>query len=400
MFSAVQIKPDVYWVGALDWNARSFHGYTTEDGITYNAYLILDEKVTLIDTAKITFKDELLQRISSIIDPSKIDVLICNHVEMDHSGNVPTIHEVAPQAEIYASAPQGVKGLTAHYGDLGYHGVKTGDTLNIGKRTLAFVQTPMVHWPDNMVTYDAYDKILFSNDAFGQHYASSVRFDDQADYPEVMRQARKYYANIVQPYRAQAAKAVKAVRSLGPDALDMIAPAHGVIWRSHVEDILKAYEDVFTSGKVVTKAIVAYDSMWGSTDKIARAIVDGFLLEGVPAQLMDVKENHPSDIVDAFLDAKYVAIGSPTLNSQMMPTVAELITYLKGLSPRNANRVGIAFGSYGWAPLGPNNVAAELKSMGFQQPEKVLACNWIPSQSYLDEVRDKVRAMVQGSAEA
>ena len=184
MLSAVQIKPDVYWVGALDWNAREFHGYTTEAGITYNAYLILDEKVTLIDTAKITFKDELLERISSVIDPSKIDVLIANHVEMDHSGSTPVIH-------------------TAHFGDLGYNGVKTGDTLCIGKRTLAFVQTPMVHWPDNMVTYDAYDKILFSNDAFGQHFASSARFDDENDMCEVMHQAHKYYANIVQSVRTR-----------------------------------------------------------------------------------------------------------------------------------------------------------------------------------------------------
>lgn len=173
MLTAIQVKPDVYWVGALDWNARSFHGYKTEDGITYNAYLIMDEKVTLIDTAKITFKDELISRISTVIDPSKIDVLICNHVEMDHSGSTPVIKQLSPNVEIYASAPQGVRGLTAHYGDLGYHGVKTGDTLSIGKRTLTFVQTPMVHLPDNMVTYDAYDKILFSNDAFGQHYASS-----------------------------------------------------------------------------------------------------------------------------------------------------------------------------------------------------------------------------------
>ena len=249
MLSAVQIKPDVYWVGALDWNAREFHGYTTEAGITYNAYLILDEKVTLIDTAKITFKDELLQRISSVIDPSKIDVLIANHVEMDHSGSTSVIHELAPGAQIYCSAPQGVKNMTAHFGDLGYNGVKTGDTLCIGKRTLTFVQTPMVHWPDNMVTYDAYDKILFSNDAFGQHFASSARFDDENDMCEVMHQARKYYANIVQPYRTQAAAAVKAVRGLGADALDLICPAHGVIWRGHVEDILAAYEG-FVSGEV------------------------------------------------------------------------------------------------------------------------------------------------------
>lgn len=390
MLSAVQIKPDVYWVGAVDWNARSFHGYSTEDGITYNAYLIMDEKVTLIDTAKITFKDELLARISSVIDPSKIDVLVCNHVEMDHSGNVPTIKELNPNVRIMASAPQGVKGLTAHYHDLGFEGVKTGDTLNIGKRTLTFVQTPMVHWPDNMVTYDAYDKILFSNDAFGQHFASSTRFDDENDLGEVMKQARKYYANIVQPYRMQATNAVKAVRKLGPDAIDIIAPAHGVCWRSHVADILDAYENVYTSGKLEEKALVAYDSMWGSTDKMAHAIADGFLAAGVPVRLMDVKCTHISDVMEEFLDCKYVAMGSPTLNSQMMPPMAELITYMKGLSPKNEGRVGIPFGSYGWAPLGPKNIASELEGVGFELPLGTLACNWIPDQAYLDDLRQKV----------
>lgn len=390
MLSAVQIKPDVYWVGAVDWNARSFHGYSTEDGITYNAYLIMDEKVTLIDTAKITFKDELLARISSVIDPSKIDVLVCNHVEMDHSGNVPTIKELNPNVRILASAPQGVKGLTAHYHDLGFEGVKTGDTLNIGKRTLTFVQTPMVHWPDNMVTYDAYDKILFSNDAFGQHFASSTRFDDENDLGEVMKQARKYYANIVQPYRMQATNAVKAVRKLGPDAIDIIAPAHGVCWRSHVADILDAYENVYTSGKLEEKALVAYDSMWGSTDKMAHAIADGFLAAGVPVRLMDVKCTHISDVMEEFLDCKYVAMGSPTLNSQMMPPMAELLTYMKGLSPKNEGRVGIPFGSYGWAPLGPKNIASELEGVGFELPLGTLACNWIPDQAYLDDLRQKV----------
>lgn len=395
MLTAVQIKPDVYWVGALDWNARSFHGYRTEDGITYNAYLILDEKVTLIDTAKVTFKDEFLSRLSSVIDPSKIDVLVCNHVEMDHSGNVPTIKGLAPNVEIYASAPQGVKELTAHYHDLGYKGVKTGDTLNIGKRTLTFVQTPMVHWPDNMVTYDAYDKILFSNDAFGQHYASTGRFDDEVDLPEVMRQARKYYANIVQPYRMQAANAVKAVRKLGPDAIDIIAPAHGVCWRSHVADILDAYENVFTSGKLEDKALVVYDSMWGSTDKIAHAITDGFMAAGVPATLMDLKSNHVSDAMTVFLDAKYAAVGSPTLNSQMLPTVAEFVTYMKGLSPKNEGRVGIPFGSYGWAPLGPKNIAAELEGIGFDLPLGTIARNWLPDDAYLEGVRQQVIDLVK-----
>ena len=273
--------------------------------------------------------------------------------------------------------------MTAHFGDLGYHGVKTGDTLCIGKRTLTFVQTPMVHWPDNMVTYDAYDKILFSNDAFGQHFASSNRFDDENDLCEVMHQAHKYYANIVQPYRAQATAAVKAVRGLGPDALDMICPAHGVIWRGHVEDILSTYEG-FVSGEVQERALVVYDSMWHSTEKIARALVDGFLAAGISAQLMDLKENHISNVMDVFMDCKYVCVGSPTLNSQMLPTVASFLTY---------NRVGLAFGSYGWAPMGPNNVAKELEAAGFQMPVKTLAINWIPSDEQLTAATEAVKEL-------
>lgn len=394
MLSAVQIKPDIYWVGALDWNEREFHGYATDAGITYNAYLILDEKVTLIDTTKGTFKNELLERISSVIDPSKIDIVISNHVEGDHSESIPTIREVAPNCKIYSSAPSGVKGLTGHYGDLGYESVKTGDTLSIGKRTFTFVQTPMVHWPDNMVTYDIQDKILFSNDAFGQHYATSKRFDDENDMCEVMHQARKYYANIVQPYRAQAAAAVKAVRGLGSDALDMIAPAHGVIWRSHVADILDAYEQVYSSGVVQEKALVIYDTMYDATESIARALTDAFQQQGISTKLMSVKKSHESDIMDEFLDAKYICVGSPTMNSQMLSSVAGFLTYMKGLSPKNGARMGFAFGSYGWAPLGPNNVQKELESAGFQLPEKALAINWTPSEEQLSAARDKVVALI------
>lgn len=395
MLTAMPIKPDVYWVGALDWNARLFHGYSTEAGITYNAYLIMDEKITLIDTAKSTFKDEFIQRIKSIVDPAKIDVVICNHVEMDHSGNIPTIHELAPNATIYASAPQGVKELVAHFGDFNYQGVKTGDTINIGKRNLTFVQTPMVHWPDNMVTYSDYDKILYSNDCFGQHYATSARFDDEVDFGEVMHQARKYYANIVQPYRAQAQAAIKAVRGLGPDALDLIAPAHGVCWRTHIEDILNEYEQVYASGAVQEKALVVYDSMWESTDMLAHALTDGFLAAGVDVQLMDLKENHESDVLDVFLDCKYICVGSPTLNMQMLPSVASLLTYMKGLSPKNNNRVGIPFGSYGWAPAAQKNIAAQLEDMTFEQPLGTLAYNWIPTQDDLDELRQKIIDLVK-----
>ena len=392
MLTAREVKPDIWWVGGIDWNERMFHGYTTEAGITYNAYLIMDEKITLIDTVKPKFADELIQRISQIVDPSKIDVVITNHVEMDHSGALPRIHEIAPQAQIYASNPQGVKGIAAHYG-IKAIGVKTGDSISIGRRTLTFVQTPMVHWPDNMVTYCPEDKILFSNDAFGQHFASSKRFDVENDMSEVMHQARKYYANIVQPYSMQASKALEVVKGLD---LEVIAPSHGVIWTEHIPDILAAYED-FTSGKVEEKALIVYDSMWESTAKMAKAICEAFIEEGVPAQYVDLKRRHESDIMTEFLDAKYICIGSPTLNSQMLPTVAGFLTYMRGLSPKNDQRVGLAFGSYGWAPLGPKNVGKVLEECGFQLPVDTLTQNWIPSQEVLDGIQQTVRTMIENA---
>lgn len=392
MLNAIEISPKVWWVGGVDWNERLFHGYTTERGITYNAYLIMDEKITLIDTCKATFADELVQRISQVVDPAKIDVVITNHVEMDHSGSLPVIHKIAPNAEIYASAGAGVNELRAHFG-IEATPVKTGDTLCIGERTLSFVTTPMVHWPDNMVTYSDVDKILFSNDAFGQHFATTKRFDDENDMCEVMKQAKKYYANIVWPYGMQAGRALAAVKGL---ELKMIAPSHGCIWRSHIDEIIAKYEE-WTTYQTQEKAVVVFDSMWHSTESMAREICDAFIAEGISAQLIDVKSTHISDIMLYMCDAKYVAVGSPTLNSNMLPTVASFLTYMRGLSPKNEQRIGLAFGSYGWAPLGPKQVYAELENAKFQLPVPVVAQQWVPSEENLAELQGTVRKMIEAA---
>lgn len=392
MLNAIEISPKVWWVGGIDWNERLFHGYTTERGITYNAYLIMDETITLIDTCKATFADELVQRISQVVDPAKIDVVITNHVEMDHSGSLPVIHKIAPNAEIYASAGAGVNELRAHFG-IEATPVKTGDTLCIGERTLSFVTTPMVHWPDNMVTYSDVDKILFSNDAFGQHFATTKRFDDENDMCEVMKQAKKYYANIVWPYGMQAGRALAAVKGL---ELKMIAPSHGCIWRSHIDEIIAKYEE-WTTYQTQEKAVVVFDSMWHSTESMAREICDAFIAEGISAQLIDVKSTHISDIMLYMCDAKYVAVGSPTLNSNMLPTVASFLTYMRGLSPKNEQRIGLAFGSYGWAPLGPKQVYAELENAKFQLPVPVVAQQWVPSEENLAELQGTVRKMIEAA---
>lgn len=390
MLNAIEISPKVWWVGGIDWNERLFHGYTTEAGITYNAYLIMDEKITLIDTCKATFSNELVQRISQVVDPAKIDVVITNHVEMDHSGSLPVIHKIAPNAQIYASAGAGVNEVKAHFG-IEATPVKSGDTLNIGERTLTFVTTPMVHWPDNMVTYSDVDQILFSNDAFGQHYATTKRFDDENDLCEIMKQAKKYYANIVWPYGMQAHKALEAVKGL---ELKMIAPSHGCIWRSHIDKILEKYE-AWTTYQTEEKAVVVFDSMWHSTEMMAREICDSFIAEGISAKLIDVKASHISDIMTDLCDARYVAVGSPTLNSNMLPTVASFLTYMRGLSPKNDQRIGLAFGSYGWAPLGPKQVYEELEKAKFSLPVPVITQQWIPSEENLAELQATVKKIIE-----
>ena len=392
MLHAVKVKPDVYWVGGVDWNERNFHGYTTERGSTYNAYLIMDEHITLIDTCKATFSDELVERVSEIVDPSRIEYLISNHVEQDHSGAIPAICELAPDVTVVTSDPKGLAGLTAHYGERNYLPVKSGDTLNIGARTLSFVATPMVHWPDNMVTWSEYDHILFSNDAFGQHFASSKHFDDEVGLSEVLAQAKKYYANIVMPYSRNVAKALGALEGLD---IEMIAPSHGVIWRSHVPEILDTYKR-WSSMECDDYAIVVYDSMWHTTEAMAHEILEAFVECGIPARLFDLKVNHISDIMTEVLNAKYVAVGSPTLNNGMMPTVASFLCYLKGLSPRWKGRIGIAFGSYGWGQTGQKEVSEALEKCGYEQPFGILSHQWTEDEEGLSQLQASVIEGLEG----
>lgn len=384
----ITLKEGIYYVGAVDWNVRSFHGYSTENGATYNAYLIIDEKIALIDTVKAPFAQELLQRISEIIDPAKIDYLISNHVEMDHSGAIPYVMDKMPNATIVTSAPSGLKGLTAHYGsNYRYQAVKAGESLSLGKRTLSFVATPMLHWPDNMVTYCPEEKILFSNDAFGQHFASNQHFDDQVDLDTVMQEAKKYYANILMPYGVQAQKAMEIVKGL---ELELIAPSHGIIWRSHITDILNAY-DYFCSSKVEESAVIVYDSMWQSTEKMAFSILEGFSKKGICAKLYDLKTSHISNIMTEVLKAKYIVVGSSTLNNTMLPTVAAFLCYMKGLAPKD--RKAISFGSYGWNGQGILQVTEQLKSMGFTLATEPIKVNYIPTLEQLKELENTIASI-------
>ena len=381
---AVEIKKGIYWVGAIDWNLRSFHGYTTQRGTTYNAYLIVDEKIALIDTVKAPFVPEMLQRIKSIINPERIDYIISNHVEMDHSGGIPAVMDIAKNAIVYTSFPQGEKGLTAHYGNLPYKAVKQGEDLSLGKRSLRFVPTPMVHWPDNMVSFCEQEGILFSNDAFGQHLASSGRFDDEEEKEIIFEEARRYYANIVMPYGAQTAKAIEAVQGL---TIKIIAPSHEVIWRQRINNILSLYKS-WTSDEKENKGIVIYDSMWHSTETMAKTICEAFANAGVKAKLFDLKENHNSDTMTELLTAKYVAVGSPTLNNNMLPTVAGALTYMKGLLPKG--RKGFAFGSYGWGGQSIGQVNTALQEAGVEIMLEPVKLQYIPNEEQLKSLYKKV----------
>lgn len=385
--NTTELRPGIYAVGVVDWNVRSFHGYTTNRGATYNAYLIVDEKTALIDTVKAPFAGELLERIREIMDPAQIDYLVSNHVEMDHSGALPALMEACPNATVVTSAPSGVKGLTAHYGPHNYMAVKNNDTLSLGKRSLSFVTTPMLHWPDNMVTWCPEEKILFSNDAFGQHYCTNTRFDDDSDFCETMQEAKKYYANIIMCYGKQAAGAWKIVKEMEPE---MIAPSHGVIWRSHVADILNAYEH-WSSSVPEAGALIVFDSMWHSTETMAQTIAEAFTEKGEPVKLFDLKQTHISDIVVSLLDCKYVAVGSPTLNNNMLPTVAAFLCYMKGLSPKN--RQAFSFGSYGWGGQANGQIEEELKKCGFDICLETLKIQYIPSEEQLKELSEKIKSL-------
>jgi len=341
------VKDGVYAVGAVDWNERRFHGHTyvTKRGVTYNSYLILDEKVTLIDTVCKGFEKEFLENIRSIIDPSKIGIIIINHIEPDHSGAFPEVLKVCPNAKVYGTE-KARQGLLKYYGVSGqWTAVKSGQSLNIGKRTLEFIDVPMIHWPDSMFTYCAYDKILFSNDGFGQHYATNKLFDDEVDFGALMEEAQKYYANILWPFSMLVASKLGAISKLNL-AIDFIAPSHGLVWRKHISDIMEKYF-YWSAHKCRKRIAVVYETMWRSTEKMARKIIEGITSEGVEAVLFDVTKNDRTDIASYMLDAKGWIFGSSTHDGEMLPVIAGFLHFLKGSKAKG--RKSFAFGSYGWS---------------------------------------------------
>jgi flavorubredoxin len=355
----LEIAPGVYDVGVTDWNIRDFHGYSTDLGTTYNAFLIIDEKIALLDTVKDAFAGQLLDNISAIVDPKKIDYVISNHTELDHSGGLARVmHRVGEDKPLYCSK-MGSKNLPRHFSHKwNYHPVETGQELSLGKKTLSFLETRMVHWPDSMFTYLKEDKILFSSDGFGQHFAGPERF---------------LYVPLIKKY-------LKNIIDSGME-FNMICPDHGVIWRKDPAKIVNTYAK-WCEQIPEKKAVVIYDTMWQSTEKMAEAIAAGMNKEGVPTKPLHLRKWHRSEIMTEVFDARAIIVGGPTLNNGLFPSLADFLCYMRGLKP--LNKIGAAFGSYGWSGEAVKMITKELEAMKFDIIDPGLKIQYVPDKEGLD----------------
>lgn len=395
---AIPIAENIWWVGAIDWDAHHFHGqtFTTKRGTTYNAYLILDEKVTLIDTAYGPFAEEMLQRIRSVIPPEKIDTIIANHIEPDHSGALPEIVKHCPKAKIYGSAKAG-QGLERYYHQkFNFEAVKTGDTLNLGKRTLRFIEIPMIHWPDSMMSYLEGDGILFSNDAFGQHYATSERFDDEVPQETLMEEAGKYYAGILWPFSNLIGQRIAELEKMNIP-IRMIATSHGISWRKDPGKVIQAYK-YWATNATKPKIVVVYETMWGSTAKMAKRIADGIGDAGVKFELYDIARSDRTEVIHDMLDAKAFIVGSSNHDSGLLPNMTSFMEFLKGLHPKN--RIGCAFGSYGWSGVAIQKLESILKEAGVEIVQPTLSVVYAPDEAQLAacyELGKKMAALVKSA---
>lgn len=375
-----ELSSGVYWVGAIDWNGRDFHGFTTPGGTTYNSYLVVGEKTALIDTVKSPFAGEMLRRISQIIDPSKLDYIVVNHMELDHSGSLVELKKQT-DAKILITK-RGVDILNGYFKGSGSENwdlevVKTGDQLDLGGKTLLFLEATMLHWPDSMETFLKEDRILFSNDGFGQHIATSKRYDFEVE--DVLPEASEYYANILMPFHMPLIRYLGLLTKLGIEPLQ-IAPSHGIIWKRDLPKILEAYRS-WASGEVEEKVLVIYDTMWGSTEIMANEIAEAVRAAGVEVKLLNLRKSPRSHIMKEMLDAAAFAVGSPTLNNGLFPTVGDFLVYLKGLRPQK--KKAMAFGSYGWGGGAVKIIEQELKSAGIEVLDPGLQVKYRPYEKEL-----------------
>ena len=382
-----QIKNNVSWVGKVDWELLKFHGddYSTHKGSTYNSYLIEEEKTVLIDTVWMPFADEFVANLQKEIDLNKIDYIIVNHGEVDHSGSLPAIMKLIPDKPIYCTA-NAVKSLKGQYHqEWDFHVVKTGDKLDIGNgKELIFVEMSMLHWPDSMATYLTQDNILFSNDAFGQHYATEKLFNDLVDQCELYNECIKYYANILTPFSSILKKKLAEVLSFGLQ-IDVIATSHGVIWRDNPVQIVEKYAK-WADDYQENQISVIYDTMWNGTKELAERIAEGIGLadKDVTVKLFNLAKNDDNDVITEVFKSKTVVVGSPTVGNSVLHSVAGFMHLMKGLKFKN--KKAAAFGCYGWSGEGTKVITESMKNAGFELiDEEGLRNQWNPSESIKEE---------------
>lgn len=387
----ITLRPDIFWVGSIDWTVRDFHSYDTRRGTTYNAYLMLDEQNVLVDAVKGDFADGLLKNVAPLLaNRPGLDYIICNHAEPDHAGALPDVLRAYPSATVVCDA-KCQKALSEHFDVSGwkFRIVADGDTLSIGRRTLHFIETPMVHWPESMFTLVPDEKLLFSMDTFGQHYACSARFDDEGPFDTAMDELKTYYANIIMPYGKSVVACLNKVDST---PIETIAPSHGVIWRKGVAQVVRAYHD-WSACRAKPKVLILYDTMWESTRGMAEAILEGAAQPGIDAQLISFRGTTLTQIAADVLDAGAVAVGSPTLNRGPMPAAAAAMSYLHGLRP--TNKTGQAFGSYGWGGGGPDALDESLRTMGWEMLGPPIKSKYRPTPEILDQCRIAGRRLAE-----
>ncbi|NLG51718.1 MAG: MBL fold metallo-hydrolase [Chloroflexi bacterium] len=380
-----QLAEHIYWVGVVDWGIRSFHGHelSTHRGTSYNAYLIVDEKIALVDTVWEPFQDDLLANIREIVDPARIDYIIASHAEPDHSGSLPAVVREAPNATVILSkrAIDSIQGH--HHQPWNFQTVKTGDSISLGRHDLVFVEAPMLHWPDSMFTYVTGANILMPNDAFGQHYASAYRFNDQVDQQELYQEALKYYANILTPFSDRVAKKIDELLAMNLP-VNMIAPSHGIIWRDNPLQIVQKYQE-WAAQVPERRALVLYDTMWEGTRKMAEAIGEGLAEQGVPVRLLHMAVTDRNDALAEVFRSQAIIIGSPTLNRGVLPTIAPILEDLKGLQFKN--KIGAAFGSYGWSGESVKAIEEHMNAAGITLVAEGLRAKWQPTEENLERCR-------------
>ncbi len=388
-----ELTKGVYWVGIVDWGLRKFHGHelSTHRGSTYNSYLILDEKIVLVDTAWKPFQDEFLQNLREVIDPAKIDIIVANHSEPDHSSSLPAVMRHCPKATVVVST-RGEESVEGHYHQpWNFKKVKTGDKINIGKNDLIFVEATMLHWPDSMFTYLTGENILMPNDAFGQHYASDFRFNYQVNQEELFEEAIKYYANILTPYSNLVLKKIDEVLALNLP-VEMIAPSHGVIWRKDPLQIVTKYKE-WASQRPEKTALVLYDTMWEGTRRMAESVGEGLADEGVSHKLFHMAVSDRNDVITEIFKSRAIIVGSPTVNQGILPTISPILEDLRGL--KFQNKIGAAFGTYGWSGESIKVIEEHLNRCKIPVVTPGVRAKWQPKEADLANCRKLGQTVAQ-----